>query len=305
MRTIYRVFKFAAQNFWRNIWLELITVTILILTIISVNLILMINVIGEQSIRNIEKKIDFSVYFKPDAPEEVINDLRTYMASVEGVIGVDLINREEALKNFRAKHSNNTTILNALNQLDDNPFGVSLVVKADSPSVYSRVLGRLSQPNIAKWILDKNFDDRQSIIQKINSLREKVQFMGMAISGMFAFIALLIVINTIRVAIYIHREEIGIMKLVGASDWFVRGPFLVESLIWTTSSVLVAFFATLPMLKALDIKLGSFFGGTIAIYDYFVANFATILGFEFLGLLLFNLVGTYVALSRYLAVKSR
>ena len=305
MRTIYRVFKFAAQNFWRNIWLELITVTILILTIISVNLILMINVIGEQSIRNIEKKIDFSVYFKPDAPEEVINDLRTYMASVEGVIGVDLINREEALKNFRAKHSNNTTILNALNQLDDNPFGVSLVVKADSPSVYSRVLGRLSQPNIAKWILDKNFDDRQSIIQKINSLREKVQFMGMAISGMFAFIALLIVINTIRVAIYIHREEIGIMKLVGASDWFVRGPFLVESLIWTTSSVLVAFFATLPMLKALDIKLGSFFGGTVAIYDYFVANFATILGFEFLGLLLFNLVGTYVALSRYLAVKSR
>src|SRR3989344_2060064 len=305
MRTIYRVFKFAAQNFWRNIWLELITVTILILTIISVNLILMINVIGEQSIRNIEKKIDFSVYFKPDAPEEVINDLRTYMASVEGVIGVDLINREEALKNFRAKHSNNTTILNALNQLDDNPFGVSLVVKADSPSVYSRVLGRLSQPNIAKWILDKNFDDRQSIIQKINSLREKVQFMGMAISGIFAFIALLIVINTIRVAIYIHREEIGIMKLVGASDWFVRGPFLVESLIWTTSSVLVAFFATLPMLKALDIKLGSFFGGTIAIYDYFVANFATILGFEFLGLLLFNFVGTYVALSRYLAVKSR
>ena len=305
MRTIYRVFKFAAQNFWRNIWLELITVTILILTIISVNLILMINVIGEQSIRNIEKKIDFSVYFKPDAPEEVINDLRTYMASVEGVIGVDLINREEALKNFRAKHSNNTTILNALNQLDDNPFGVSLVVKADSPSVYSRVLGRLSQPNIAKWILDKNFDDRQSIIQKINSLREKVQFMGMAISGMFAFIALLIVINTIRVAIYIHREEIGIMKLVGASDWFVRGPFLVESLIWTTSSVLVAFFATLPMLKAFDIKLGSFFGGTVAIYDYFVANFATILGFEFLGLLLFNLVGTYVALSRYLAVKSR
>ena len=129
--------------------------------------------------------------------------------------------------------------------------------------------------------------------------------MGMAISGIFAFIALLIVINTIRVAIYIHREEIGIMKLVGASDWFVRGPFLVESLIWTTSSVLVAFFATLPMLKALDIKLGSFFGGTIAIYDYFVANFATILGFEFLGLLLFNLVGTYVALSRYLAVKSR
>src|SRR3989344_6189106 len=272
MSTIYRVFKFAAQNFWRNIWLELITVTILILTIISVNLILMINVIGEQSIRNIEKKIDFSVYFKPDAPEEVINDLRAYMDSVEGVTGVDLINREEALKNFRAKHSNNTTILNALNQLDDNPFGVSLVVKADSPSVYSRVLGRLSQPNIAKWILDKNFDDRQSIIQKINSLREKVQFMGMAISGMFAFIALLIVINTIKVAIYIHREEIGIMKLVGASDWFVRGPFLIESFIWSTIGVLFAFLITFPMLKALDLKLGVFFGGPISTANYFLSH---------------------------------
>lgn len=305
MRTLYRVFKFALQNFWRNIWLELITITILILTIISVNLILMINVIGEQAISNIEKKIDFSVYFKPDAPAEVISDLRTYLASVEGVTGVDLIDREEALQNFRAKHSKNTTILNALNQLDDNPFGNSLVVKADSPSVYSRVLGRLNQPQIAKWILDKNFDDRQSIVQKINSLREKVQFMGMAISGIFAFIALLIVINTIRVAIYIHREEIGIMKLVGASDWFVRGPFLIESLIWTTAGVLIGFLATFPMLKALDIKLGLFFGGPIAVSNYFLTHLPTILGVEFLGMLLFNLVGTYVALSRYLAVKSR
>ena len=305
MRTLYRVFKFAAQNFWRNIWLELITVTILILTIISVNLILMINVIGEQAIRNIEKKIDFSIYFKPDAPAEVISDLRTYLASVEGVTGVDLIDRDEALEGFRTKHSKNTTILNALNQLDDNPFGNSLVVKADSPSVYSRVLGRLNQASYAKWILDKNFDDRQSIIQKINSLREKVQFMGMAISGIFAFIALLIVINTIRVAIYIHREEIGITKLVGASDWFVRGPFLIESLIWTTASVVVGFIVTFPMLKALDIKLGLFFGGPIAISDYFLSHLGAIIGFEFLGLLLFNLVGTYVALSRYLAVKSR
>lgn len=305
MHKIYRVFKFALQNFWRNIWLELITITILILTIVSVNLILMVNVIGQQSIKNIEKKIDFSIYFKPDAPAEVISDLRTYLASVAGVTGVDLINADEALANFRVKHSQNATILNALDQLDTNPFGVSLVVKADSPSVYSRVIGRLDQPAYDKWILDKNFDDRQSIIQKINSLRDKVQFIGMAISGIFALIALLIVINTIRVAIYIHREEIGIMKLVGASDWFVRGPFLIESLIWTTSSILVAFLVTFPMLKALDIKLGLFFGGPISVTEYFVGHLGQILGFEFLGLLLFNLIGTYFALSRYLSAKSR
>lgn len=305
MRTIYRVFKFAAQNFSRNIWLEIITITILILTVVSVNLILMINVIGEQAIHNIEKKIDFSIYFKPDAPSEAISDLRTYIASVDGVTGVDLVNADDALANFRAKHSKDTTILNALDQLDTNPFGVSLVVKAESPSVYSRVIGRLNQPAYAKWILDKNFEDRQSIIDKITSLRDQVQAIGFGISGIFALIALLIVINTIRVAIYIHREEVGIMKLVGASNWFVRGPFLVESFMWTAASILVSFIIMFPMLKALDVKLGLFFGGPISVFDYFIAHLGSILGFEFLGLLAFNLIGTYVALSRYLAVKSR
>ena len=84
MSTLYRVFKFALQNFWRNIWLELITITILILTIVSVNLILMINVLGEQAVGNIERKIDFSIYFKPEAPSEAVTELRSYLAGVEG-----------------------------------------------------------------------------------------------------------------------------------------------------------------------------------------------------------------------------
>lgn len=305
MRTIYRVFKFAAQNFWRNIWLEVITITILIVTMVSINLILMINVLGDEAIHNIEQKIDFSIYFKPDAPTEVVSDMRSYLGSVDGVTSVALVNADEALKSFRDKHSKDTTILQALDQLDTNPFGVSLVVKADSPSVYSRIVGRLDDPVNSKWILDKNFDDRQTIIQKIASLRDKVGFVGLGLSAIFAFIALLIVINTIRVAIYIHREEIGIMKLVGASDWFVRGPFLIESLIWTAASILFAFLITFPMLKALDVKLGVFFGGPIAISDYFLSHLGAILGFEFLALFTFNLIGTYLALSRYLAVKSR
>ena len=303
MSTLYRVFKFALQNFWRNIWLELITITILILTIVSVNLILMINVLGEQAVGNIERKIDFSIYFKPEAPAEAVTELRSYLAGVEGVTAVDLITPDEALKNFRLKHSQNTAISGALDEIEKNPFGESLIVKVDSPSVFSRVIGRLNQPSYAKWILDKNFDDHNQVVQKINSLRQKVQLFGLTLSGIFAFIALLIVINTIKVAIYIHREEIGIMKLVGASDWFVRGPFLIESFIWSTIGVLFAFLITFPMLKALDLKLGVFFGGPISTANYFLSHLGSILGLEILGLLLFNLVGTYFALSRYLSKK--
>src|SRR3989344_5722837 len=186
MSTIYRVFKFALQNFWRNIWLELITITILILTIVSVNLILMINVLGEQAVGNIERKIDFSIYFKPEAPSEAVTELRSYLAGVEGVTAVDLITPDEALKNFRLKHSQNTAISGALDEIEKNPFGESLIVKVDSPSVFSRVIGRLNQPSYAKWILDKNFDDHNQVVQKINSLRQKVQLFGLALSGIFA-----------------------------------------------------------------------------------------------------------------------
>lgn len=300
MHTFYRIFKFALQNFWRNIWLEIITVTILILTMVSVNLILMINVLGEQTIKNIERKIDFSIYFKPESPPEAVSELRSYLAGVEGVVGIDLITPDEALKNFRLKHNQNIAISGALDELEKNPFGESLIVKVDSPSVFSRVVGRLNQPSYAQWILDKNFDDHNQVVQKINSLRQKIQLFGLTLSGVFAFIALLIVINTIKVAIYIHREEIGIMKLVGASDWFVRGPFLIEGFIWSIAGVTFAFLITFPMLKALDLKLDVFFGGPISTAGYFVNHLGNILGLELLGLLLFNLVGTYFALSRYL-----
>ncbi len=298
-----RICKFAAHGFWRNIWLSLMTVSILMLTILSFNVFVVVNVLARQAMRSVEERIDVSVYFKSGASDELVRSVRSYLLSFPQVMDVRLINPERAFERFTKQHQGDPEILAALRELESNPLGATLVVRAASAADYPLILQSLEQPAYREFIEEKNFDDHKVLISKISSWSEKVQNFGIALSSVFAFIALMIVFNSIRVAIYTHREEISIMKLVGASSGFVRLPFLLEGVFYSVIAMGVAIGLIFPVVHFLDPALAGFFdGANVSVAQYFRSDFVKIFSGQFAALAGLTIISSSLAMRRYLRV---
>src|SRR3989338_4848336 len=223
LTSFVRIFLFASQSFWRNIWLSIVTITIIVLTFVSINFLIVINVISGAATQIIENKVDISLYFKPDITEPQVLEVESYLSSLTQVKEIAYVSQKDALEKFRKKPLQDQMIIDSLEELSANPIGATLQVKAKNISDYPAIIGVLDNSKYNQLILDKNFDDHKVYIEKIKSLSDNLKKIGFSLSAVFILIASLIVFNTIRVAIYTHRQEIAVMKLVGATNWFVQG----------------------------------------------------------------------------------
>jgi cell division transport system permease protein len=299
----YRVIKFASQDFWRNFWLSAATVLILVLTLISINFLIVLNVLTKTAISEIENKIDVSIYFKQGVSESQIGSIKSYLLSLPTVKDVEYISPDYALELFRKKHQNDPTILESLAELGTNPLGATLVVKATDPQNYPEILKIFNDPQYADLILDKNFEDHELVIKKIKSISSKTQKTGLGMAATFAVIAVLIGFNTVRLTIYTHRDEIGIMKLVGAPNWFVRAPYLVSSVFYGLFAVLLTIIIVYPLVGFIEPYLSEFFGNSnFNLLEYFTQNFVQIFGWQFIGIVLVNIITSNLAVGKYLKV---
>jgi len=300
---LLRIIKFAFQNFFRNFWLSIITITILVLTLFSINILVLLNFLTNTAISSVQEKIDVSVYFYPETLEESVQNVRSYLIGLSQVRDVKYISREEALEKFRENHGENDSIITSLEELEENPLGATLIIKTHNPNDYPFVLETLDNPEFTPFVQDKNYDDHKEIIERIDLITDRVRNFGIILSGIFVMIAVLIVINTIRVAIYTHREEIGIMKLVGASNWFVRMPFLAEGVLYAFLATLVIVGIIYPVSFFAEPYVSGFFDTeSVGMIDYLNHNFLWIFVTQFVALSVLNIISTGFALGRYLKV---
>lgn len=301
--SMFRVIKFAFQNFFRNFWLSFITMTIFVLTLFTINAVIFMNVVAEAALTSVEQKVEVSVYFEPETSEELTKLVQGYLTALPQVRTVSFVSSDDSLETFKERHEDNPVILSSLDEVDGNPFGHALIISAYSANDFPFIIEALDTPEYSPYIKEKDFNDYEVIIERINSLATRVRVGGFILATFFGLIATLIIFNTIRIAIYVHRDEIGIMKLVGANDWFVRGPFLLEALLYTafatTFSVVVIIFG----LNSLEPKLVVFFGesGT-NVAGYFIDNAVLIFGSQFLALSLLSILTTMFAMRKYLRV---
>lgn len=301
--SLFRIVKFALQNFWRNIWLSVITVTILVLTLFIVNILLILNVVGETAVRAVESKIDVSVAFVPDASEDIILSARGYLLSLPQVKDVEYRTAEEVLIEFRQANANRPDVLASLDEVGSNPFGGELVIKAHNPEDFAFILEALESPEYSPYIESKDFRDHEVIIARINQTIDRIRIGGIVLGSVFVFITVLIVFNTIRVAIYTHREEIGIMRLVGASSLFVRTPFLFEAILYTLLAVVISIAILYPLIGVLEPLLDQFFESTPThLLAFFNENFLLIFGTQFVAFAILNMISTVFAMRKYLRV---
>lgn len=303
LRSIYRVKKFALQNILRNLWLSIVTLSIFVLTLLTVNMLLGVNVITDATLKDIESRVDVTVYFLPETSEDLVKNAEGYAQSLSQVKTTEYISADSALERFKEQYTNDEIILRSLDEVGENPFGPALVILADSPSDFPFILEAMATPEFAPFIKETIDEDHQQAIESIRTASDRIRLFGLILALFFGLISVSIIFNTIRVAIYVHRDEISIMKLVGANDWFVRGPFLVESLFYSLLSTIVIAGVVLVTIKTIEPRLAAFFvSGELDLYGYFVQHAVIIFGAQFLGIALLSLITTLLAMRRYLRV---
>ncbi len=303
LTSIFRIFIFAWQSFWRNIWLSVVTITIIVLTFVSINFLIVVNIITDAAIDIIKSKVDISLYFKPDITEPQVLEVQTYLSSLTQIKEINYVSQQEALEKFRQKHQEDSVIIESLEELESNPIGATLQVKAKNIDDYPTIIEVLNNSKYNDLIADKNFDDHKIYIDKIKNVSDNFGKIGLFASLVFIFIALLIVFNTIRVAIYTHRQEIGVMKLVGATNWFIRSPFLLEAIFYGFISCILAIIVVYPLLNLIQPYLNNFFlTEEFNIIDHFNQDFWKIFGLELLIAIFLNIISSSIAIRKYLKV---
>lgn len=298
-----RAIKYGILDFFRNFWLSVATVSVLVVTLVSVDILIALNVLGKVAVTEVKSKIDVSVHFKPDVEDSRVQTVKIALLALPEVQDVVLVTPAEALAEFTAAHQSEAEVAGALSEVEENPFGATLIIKARDIAKYPAIMAELDRPEYADLIEAKDDSDRQLMIARVESIASRLQWFGFGVSGVFGFLTLLIVFNTIRVSIYTRRDEIAIMRLVGASDGFIRAPFYVEALLWGFAAVAVSAIVVLPAAAIGQPYLARFFGTSTAdLIGFFRINALAVFGGEFLAVVLLAVVTTKTATAKYLKV---
>ncbi|MFH1077926.1 MAG: permease-like cell division protein FtsX [Patescibacteria group bacterium] len=299
--TTGRVISYAWKNFARNAWIGLATVFVLVLALLSVNVLVGVSAMLDRAVTILEDKIDISVYFKNGTPEAVLQQAQFFMASLPQVRDVSLLTPDQAIEAFRARHANDPRIMEALAELDQNPLGASLVIRGRTPDDYPFLLEALKNPQFGSAIESKTYDDHAEAIRQVRDIGASARLFGIILIVVFALFSAMIVYNAIRVAIYTQREEIGVMRLVGASSSFVRMPFVIEGVFIAFLAILATAGIIAGTIAFLEPRLIPFFDGSDpGLRTFFFGQAWYLLAVEGGTLAVLVIVSSWAAVGKYL-----
>lgn len=274
------------------------TILIMVITLFSIGSLVFGKAILLTVLDQLQDKVDITVYFKIDAEESDITFLQESLSDLSEVKNVMYVSKEDALKSFQERHAENTLIIQSLEELGANPLGSSLNIKAKDPSQYESI-ARFLEASVFSAVDKINYRQNKTIIDRLSAILQTSKNLGTGISILLALIAVLVTFNTIRLAIYTNREEIKIMRLVGASDRYVRSPFVVGGILYGLISSTVTVILFYPLTFWLGPLSERFFGG-INLFYYYLSNFFQMFFILLAVGVLLGVFSSWVATRRYL-----
>jgi cell division transport system permease protein len=298
---LLRTIKYAFQDFWRNIWLSLITVTVILFALFSFNSLVLVKTVSDYTLQTIEKKIDVSVFINSGIEENQALDLRARLLGLSEVKEVIYISSDEALDSMIKNHQDDPAIIQSLEELGTNPLGSQLIVQAQGADQYKPIVDLLNEERYDAIIADKNFDEHTYIIERVSDVSNQVRSVATFMTILFTIIALIVVYNTLRIIIYTHREEIAIMRLVGATNWFIRMPYIWESLIYAFFGMGIFLLLWYPLLGFVQPFVDEIFveGSAINLITFYNVNSLFLFGLQVLGLVLLLSIASILATRKY------
>lgn len=300
---IKRISRYGLVGFFRNGFVSLAAVLILTITLFVIASLLIAGAALNTTLTELTQKVDVNVYFTTDALEEEVLAIQTSLEALPEVASVEYVSREEAIERFRERHKNDQLTLQALDELEDNPLGASLAVRAKETSQYESIaayLETLQQSEREGSIIDKvNFFQNKTVIDRLTDIIDTSRNLGIAIAIFLGLASILIAFNTIRLAIYTSRDEIGVMKLVGAGHWYVRGPFVISGILYGLISAILVLVILYPISLWMGPASERFFG-TFNTFSYYTESFAFIFFVVVSVGILIGAISSYLAVRRYL-----
>ncbi len=301
MVTLFRVIKYGVQSFLRNGWLSISTVGIMILALLVFEGLILFNVVSQGAVKAIQDKVDITVYFQSNVPEDTILNLKKSLEGLDEVQYVQYVSQDQALANFKAAHANDSTITQTLAELNTNPLLASLNIKAKDIHHYDAIAAYLDKPDFAGIIQKVTYAQNQVVIARLSAFVDNMSRGGFILTIFLAFLAASVTFNTIRLGIFSNREQIGVMRLVGASNNFIRGPYVVEGILYGIIAAVVSFLIFIPIIAAISPPIANFVP-EVNLQNYFNNNFLMLLLYQIIFGVVLGIVSSIIATRRYLNV---
>lgn len=303
---IKRVLVGGGKNFARGGAVSVATVLIMTVTLAIIGSLIFLSALLTYTLATIKEKVDVSVYFVTTASEQEIFAVKDQLEKLPQVASISYTSAEDALTAFRQRHANDQLTLQALDELGENPLDASLEVQAKDPSQYESIVNFLqASPALSAGgasIIDRiNYAQNKEVIDRLSLAIRATHDVGFAIIALFALASILIAFATIRLAIYTARDEIAVMRLVGASNAYIQGPFIVTGVITGIIAVALVLFLSWPATWYAGTKTVGWFGG-FNLASYYAENFAFIFFTLMLSGIALGAAASVLAIRKYLKV---
>jgi cell division transport system permease protein len=275
---------------------------VVVILLFFVNVVVVMNQIKTSLLSAVDQKIDIPLFFKQEVPEAEVLKIEDELNANPVVSKVVLITPDAGLEQLKNRHPElGEKILPALGS---NPLGYTLKISAKELDQYPALLDSFDKNErlLSKLDSPPTLFDSKKITATASKISDQVNTVAIILVIIFFMVALLIMFNSIRVSIYTHREEIGIMKLVGATNRFIRMPFVIESIMYSLISVLITIGILYFIIGLMQPFLNRFFGDLfhIDLIGYYNSQFIPLFGLQLIGITFLAVVSTTLALRRYL-----
>ncbi|MEX0918528.1 MAG: permease-like cell division protein FtsX [Candidatus Paceibacterota bacterium] len=301
--TTKRIIRAGFIGFWRSGYVSVSSVLVLTVTLFVIGMLMLSSAFLESTLTNLEDRVDISVTFKADAPEVEIRALQVALEELPEVRSVIYTSRAEELRNFEQRHQDNSLLIQSLNEVG-NPFGARLSVLATNPSQYeviARFLDSHSDSQIFSEPIIDQVSFKRDIIDKLLGVIDTSRTISLTVSSLLIALSILVTFTTISLAIYVSREEISVMRLVGAANSYIRGPFMVQGVIAGLISAFIATSLLYPSVVWVRNATAGVYGG-VNLVPYFLDNFAQIFLTLLLSGIVLGVISSFLAARKYLKV---
>lgn len=304
MLNLKRIFRTGFVQFWRNGVVSLSAVLVMVITLFVIGSVIFSSALLKKSLVSLEDKVDINVYFINDATEADALHAKESIEKLPEVAFVTYISKDVALENFRERHAGDQKTLEALDELDENPLGAVLNIKAKEASQYEGVANFLEQnyPAGGSVVERVNYFQNKKAIDQLGQFIDAGEKLGAIVTVIFIIISILITLNTIRLAMFISRDEINVMKLVGASSNYITGPFLVTGAMYGIVSAIATLIIFWPITFWLGPTTERFFFET-NIFSYYISSFGQMFLILVGAGIFIGSISSFLAIKRYLRIR--
>lgn len=299
--TLARIIHYGWQNFFRGKWLSVATLIVIVLALVVFESLIIFTVITKTSLAALREKIDISLYFKPTTAEEEIIKIKQSIEALPETEKVTYVSRDKALALFKEKHKDDSTVSQALEELNENPLSALVNIKAKDPSQYAIIAAKLNSNEWRPLTQKITYHQNQIVIERLGKIIAVGNRFGLIATILLTLTAIIVTFNTVSLAIYSNRDEIGIMRLVGAPNHFISGPYVVEGIMYGVLGAVIsiaifwpAVYWGAPYLK--------YFVEDLNLRTYFFDNLWRLVGYQLLFGIALGVISSNFAIQKYLKI---